>query len=153
MKSLLMSLVLIAVSQVATAAPVEKSGQTVLEIVTSVGFAPPEYAGIFKTVVEANGRVVYINNKKVETEIAQLSPSALANLKGQVAKVEAGDLQHEGDGPECSDAPTISTYAIKEDGTSIMIKQNSGCQDSVLPSQYNLIYLAQSLQGLVLNLR
>jgi hypothetical protein len=153
MKSLLMSLVLIAVSQVVTAAPVAKSGKKVLEIVTSVVFAPPGSTGAYETVVEANGRVVYIDNKNVETEIARLSDSALANLKSQVAKVEAGELQRENDGPECMDAPTTTTSVIKEDGTAIIIKQLMGCQPATLPSQYGLIYMADGLQKLVQGLR
>ena len=149
MKNILMSLTLMVSATVAMAKVPAKPLEPVLQIRTGVFFAPPEMTGVYTTMVTKDGKVLYIDNKNVRTEVAQLSKSATEKLLAEIEKVQAGELVKENDGPECMDAPSITSSVVKADGTEVVVAQTVGCQPAMIPHGYEIRNLANTFSSLV----
>lgn len=117
-----------------------------METSTHVGFAPPQYSGIFKVQVLSDGTLQKIDNKQKTTKFAKLSSAAVKNLSQQIANLEVNDLQGE-DGPMCADAPMKKVKVIKN-SEEIVIKTNISCLTKEMLSAYSLIRIAESVENL-----
>jgi hypothetical protein len=154
MKSMLLTLALIATASIASArSPQRPSSPVVMKISTIVFFAPQEIRGTYNTIVTKDGQVTYVDNKNRKTEIAKLAPNAVQNLLAKIEEVEAGELNRPDPSHGCMDAPSTGYFVVKADGTEILIAETANCQNSALESGYEAQSLAKSIQNLTLSLR
>ncbi len=128
----------VAQAQAATSVLIEKS--------THVGFAPPQYQGVFKVQILSDGTIQKVDNKQKVTKFAKLSAAAIKNLSQQISALDVGELQGE-DGPLCSDAPMRKTKVIKN-SQEIIIKENISCNSKEMSSAYNLNSVIDSADAL-----
>lgn len=148
-----MSLILISMASVASARIPQQPLASVLRITTHVMFAPPEIRGTYNTVVTKDGLILKIDNKGNKSEIAKLSPAAVASLLGKIEEVQPGELVKEGDGPGCLDVPTTNTFVVKANGSEVHVIQNANCQFSALESAWEVREIAESIENLAHILR
>lgn len=124
-----------------------QAGVSVLiESSTHVGFAPPQYRGIFKLQILSDGTLQKIDNKQKVTKFAKLSGAAVKNLNQQIATLQIGELQGE-DGPLCTDAPMRKTI-VNKNAEEIVIKTNISCNTKEMSTAYNLNRIIDSAESM-----
>ncbi|MBC7740669.1 MAG: hypothetical protein H7061_00630 [Bdellovibrionaceae bacterium] len=113
---------------------------------TVVGFAPPDYRGVYKTEVKSDGLIQYTDNKGVVTKIGALSEVAVKNLVKLISDLKPGPLQG-ADGPQCQDAPT-TTIQVTKDAQEVVISHNAGCRTKQMTTASELVQLMNSAHSL-----
>ncbi len=134
------------IALIAISAHAQAGTSVLIENTTHVGFAPPQYSGIFKVQILSDGTIQKIDNKQKVTKFAKLSAAAVKNLNQQIAKLQIGELQGE-EGPLCTDAPMRKTTVIKN-AEEIVIKTNISCNTKEMPTAYNLNRIIDSADSL-----
>ncbi len=149
MKNTLLSLALILSSVSAFAG---NSPSPLFKSIVQEGFAPPDYAGTFTVLVEADGTIRYIDNKNKQLVVAKLSAPSVQQLRSKIEAVADGVLS-KSDEPGCADAPSIRYSVFKASGQEIIISEQVDCQTSRLPLAYDLNQIGDNVVGLVNSLK
>lgn len=101
----------------------------VADFVTAVGFAPPDYRGIYHFQVLDSGVVQTIDNKGKTARLAKLAPSLIQKLVDKIDQIEDDKLTTPTT-PPCMDAPTQSLYVQTSKGKQWKPWARTSCRNS-----------------------
>lgn len=101
----------------------------VADFVTAVGFAPPDYRGIYHFQLLDNGVVQTIDNKGKTVRMAKLAPNLVQKLIDKIDRIE-NDKLTEPTTPPCMDAPTQSLYVQTSKGKQWKPWSRTSCRTS-----------------------
>lgn len=130
MKNLLLFLFGTLVFSIANAIPHHGHHSRVLvEKVTAVAFASPEFRGLYKFQILSSGTVQRVDNKDQIEFLAQLSTSIVHQIEIAVNKIDLNSqLTFDRNLPRCADAPTQTIYIYKGE-SKVAIKKRQECVD------------------------
>ncbi len=102
--------------------------RVIVEYTTVVGFAPPQYAGLYKFAVLSNGNVQKIDNKKNVKQVAVLSDDIINKIQLSIDRINSNDLIQP-EGPLCMDAPSHAINVYRSNGKKMVIWKQENCRD------------------------
>lgn len=108
--------------------PAQLGERVIAEYTTVVGFAPPQYAGLYKFSVLSNGKVQKIDNKKNVKQVAILSYDMITKLQLSIDRIDSDDLIQPGGSP-CMDAPSHAISVYKLDDKKMLIWKKEKCRE------------------------
>lgn len=112
-----------------------------LEKVTDVGFAPPEYVGHFSFQVLNDGTVQYVNNHDEVKVEGKISARKLATIQKLVAALKDVKLI-DPTGVACMDVPSSSIIAHQTQTDITLLKEESCRETTTLNKEANLLISA-----------
>ncbi len=103
-----------------------------LEKTLTVGFAPPDRAGVYRFQVLKNGTLQSVDNQNNVTVKRVLDSKSLQNLMRQVSLLNANAQIQKPSSPPCFDAPDTNYYGFKTHiqtiEQKILLGRYSGCR-------------------------
>lgn len=111
------------------------SERVIVEYTTMVGFAPPQYAGVYKFEVLSNGNVQKIDNKKNVKQVAVLSQGIVNKIKFSIDSINSGELIQP-EGPLCTDAPSHAINVYQSTDKKLLIWKQEHCR-TYIPVDHN----------------
>lgn len=109
-------------------AQAEDVPQVVAEKITTVGFAPEPFRGIYRLQILRSGEVRDVDNHGKITKLATLEPQLIAKLEARIHDITSTELVEPTQSP-CMDAPGQRLAAYKQTGPELVIWRNEGCHD------------------------
>jgi len=98
------------------------------EQVESVGFAPPDFRGVYRFTVLTDGTIQSTDNKEKTTVLGSLSADVVKGLSDVIDKIKSDELVVP-TASGCMDAPSLSMQVRQSNGTQYTIWKNQACRD------------------------